>query len=125
MADPVYLLLAEEVSEWFLIKGYSSKLAARNAAIAFMKKHTDKDRVDDEDEPSEHREGTWRFWEKDSSRSKKPAHFPGRILESWSANSVGGIDGNPWSRVAVAELPVEENVLERLAEVTSGSSRKR
>jgi len=42
-----------------------------------------------------------------------------KIVEAWRANSVGGIDGNPWSYIVVAKLVVQGTVLDELAEVHS------
>jgi hypothetical protein len=60
----------------------------------------------------------WRFWEERSvSRcTSLGTHFPGKIIRFWAANSVGGIDGNPWSYVAVAELSVQGTILDQIAE---------
>jgi hypothetical protein len=59
---------------------------------------------------------SWKIW--GPGRDVQPPRcFPGRFVRTWSANSVGGLSGNPWSAIAVAELIVEDDILDRLAEV--------
>lgn len=44
--------------------------------------------------------------------------FPGRILKVLSANSVGGVDGNNWNRIALVELIIQGTVLDQIVEAT-------
>lgn len=63
----------------------------------------------------------WRFWKEkkvtQGGYTSLGTKFPGRLVRLWSANSVGGVDGNIWSYIAVVELEVQGTVLDKIVEV--------
>jgi hypothetical protein len=93
---------------WDTMKACTSMIGAIRAAEELMAKCT-----------SPSRAKGYNIWVA-GRNIKPPRYFPGRFVKTWSANSVGGIGGNPWSAIAVAELDVEDDVLDRLAEVVDG-----
>lgn len=110
MADPVYILMAYDGGgvSWDTMRACTTKTGALKAAEELMAKCT-----------SPNVRKGYNIWVA-GRKIKPPRHFPGRFIRTWSANSVGGIGGNPWSAIAVAELDVEDDVLDRLAEVVDG-----
>lgn len=63
----------------------------------------------------------WRFWVKKSNNGHRGLSgankMPVKWLHCWSANSVGGINGNPWLYLCVVELIVQGTVLDHLSSV--------
>lgn len=106
MAEPVYLLMAyrPQLDGWSTLRACSTLTGAMRAAEALLSRRFDS---------AFKGLANWSA----SLSIKPPQLFPGRFIKAWSARSVGGIGGNPWSCIAVAELTVEDDVLERLAEV--------
>lgn len=90
---------------WFTLRASTSIEGARRAAeVILTKAYPDKS-------PS------FKMWEPSCRNARAPRGFPGRLVDVWSSRSVGGIGGNPWCYIAVAELLVEDDILERLAEI--------
>ena len=63
--------------------------------------------------------GSSAAWAPAGRYSSLGPHFPGRLIKVLSAKSVGGIDGNHWSNIALVELNVQGTVLDRIVEATS------
>jgi hypothetical protein len=101
---------------WELLSAWNSEALAvvelERLKLSVMSAH---DRKNAKSPPTK-----WRFWEKKSHRGYGGANkMPVKWLDVWGANSTGGIGGNPWSNLAVAELTVQGTVLDKLVEATS------
>lgn len=105
-----YLIMGVANCEWNIIAAWMTK----DLAI------TDAARIRTEAEKKMGMVGTtrWKPWKVGGPGAgyRVGSDFPGRVLKIWSANSVGGIDGNKWSYIAVVELEVQGTVLDKIVE---------
>lgn len=108
-----YLVMATEYGKWHVIEAWATKSLAHLAANRIMADATKKMGVKET-----HRWKGWKPWkpwghQNTVSFGKK---FPGKLINAWSANSVGGDGGNQWTNIAVIELVVSGTVLDHIAE---------
>lgn len=107
MPNAVYMVMGNQTHDgWSVLRVIGSRTVALGAARELMDKY---------DTHKSRGSKTWSFWT-GGRAVYPPRDFPGKFVESWTANSVGGLGGNPWSEVAVAEVFVEDAILDQLAE---------
>lgn len=114
MSGP-YLVIGID-DHWRIVSAWATKALALaeldRIRLSVMKPH---DRKIAANPPTK-----WRFWEQASPPwNHGTKRLPVEFISTWKANSVGGIDGNPWSYLAVAELIVQGTVLDEIVEATS------
>jgi len=134
----VYVAAAYQVTDGFTVLGY---FPSEKLAIARCEKEVAESPITKRHEESIARHKTkgtwgtkgypgpetkWEPWVHESPTERRlgghvKRKLNGTMLSWWTAQSVGGINGNRWSNLVAAEVALEGSAVDQLAEVARGN----